>query len=476
MISDNEIIERAEYIVNIAKDNNKESIISIFENISLPFSGDNLKKDLFLKIFELANIDSEWHKDLGFIILSEKRTMKTVVSHMDLIPSFNKGFKNKKIYKIKDEKIIGALDNTFTNAILISSILNNRNEEITYLFTKDEETNQNAIKKYMKMYGKEQFIINMDVTNDGTDHNMSIEYDEPSWNICKQMNDNLENPFFTTEREGDDLDQVLNANGFGFSYCIPTKNTIHSYNNSTELSKIEPYMNGLEFLIHRLDTSIKAQDINYMTIDNSLRHKTFNKMKEKDVYNSVENKKIKSNSLIENNFIIGNNIAKDLLLNETSDKKEYKRFIKVLKKICTTKYPGYSENLEKFLDYTIGMADTFKVDELELFLPKDFYYEMLSMKLLRQSSFSYNEFELSLTKTSKFKILLVLLKYTNINSLNFYKELIEYNVDSFEYERLRLAENNKKAQNINEAITELLRKGLIKKEKNNSKFKILKGE
>jgi uncharacterized protein YcgL (UPF0745 family) len=212
------LTKRAESILTYSKDNDFISIISIFKNLCLPFTKENPKKQLFQKIFELSNIEYTWDNDIGFIIFSEKKTEKTIVSHMDLIKVFNSGFEKERTHEVKDNHIYGALDNTFTNAVLINSILNNRNKNTTYLFTLDEETTQHAIRDYMKKFGTEQFIINLDITSEGYKHNMSIEYDEPCYHICKQINDNMDSPFFTTERVGDDLDEVLKADGKGFSY------------------------------------------------------------------------------------------------------------------------------------------------------------------------------------------------------------------------------------------------------------------
>ena len=220
-LSEDELTQRAELVINEASNNNKDSVINIFEAISLPFSGENYKKQLFIKIFNMANIESVWDNDLGFIIHSENRTEKTVVSHMDLIPSFNKGFKNNKVYKIEDDKLVGALDNTFTNAVVINSILNKQNKETSYLFTLDEETSQHAIRDYMKRFGTEQFIINLDVTNEGMKHNVAIEYDEPCYHICKQIDNNMKKAFFTTDRVCDDLDEVIKADGIWILILYP---------------------------------------------------------------------------------------------------------------------------------------------------------------------------------------------------------------------------------------------------------------
>ena len=59
-ISEEELDQRAASIIELAKDNSVDSVIVIFELISLPFDGENYKRQLFHKIFELAKIESTW--------------------------------------------------------------------------------------------------------------------------------------------------------------------------------------------------------------------------------------------------------------------------------------------------------------------------------------------------------------------------------------------------------------------------------
>jgi len=282
-MTEKEIEDRALSVIESAKANSTDEVINIFEKISLPFNGANYKRQLFEKIFELAEVEGEWRDDIGYVIFSKKRTKRTVVSHIDLISPFNRGFAKGKVYTIEDGKLIGALDNTFTNAVVINSILNGQSDDTTYLFTLDEETTQYAIRDYMKLFGNEQFIINLDITNEGMKNNMAIEYDEPSWEICKQVSENMDSPFFTMDRECDDMDEVMKANGFGFSYCVPSGKGIHSYNNYTYIDKIKPYMDGLEFLIYNLDLSSYKQNIKHISIKKALKCKNLKKLAKKNV-------------------------------------------------------------------------------------------------------------------------------------------------------------------------------------------------
>jgi len=449
-ISKEELSIKAKLVLDLATSNCSKGVIGIFKEISLPFTGNNYKRLLFEKIFELANIEYEWSNNLGFIIFSENRTKKTVVSHMDLIPRFNKGFKENKVYEIKDDKLIGALDNTFTNAVVINQILNNQNEDTTYLFTLDEETSQHAIRDYMVQYGVEQFIINLDVTNDGWKKNMSIEYDEPNYHICKQIKENMDSPYFTTERVGDDLDEVLKAKGYGFSYCIPTNKTIHSYKNYTMLDKIEPYMDGLEFLIQELNINSIEQNISYLDIDSSLKFKTFTEMKEKDVF-----------------------ISEYVEKSNNDDYKSKDKFSNLIYDIALNIDPNCKENLTNLLDQSLFSYDFFTENEFVDFLSEDIFFEFLYSRIIINTHSDYYEFDSDLTETTKFKIYNILSKFKNINYLEFFRLISVDESESFSYEELLDLEKNKKVQNISEPISRLIKSGLIMKEKEGDRFHIL---
>jgi len=464
-LSDNDLNNRAELVLNEAVHNNNNSVINIFEAISLPFSGENYKKQLFIKIFNLVDINSEWDENLGFIIPSENRTLKTVVSHMDLISTFNKGFQKNNIYKIEDNKLIGALDNTFTNAVLINSILNKRDKNTTYLFTLDEETTQYAIRDYMKRFGTEQFIVNLDVTNDGFNKNSSIEYDEPNWKICKQLKKNLKAPFFTKDRECDDLDQVMKVDGYGFSYCLPTKKTIHSYKNYTNIDKIEPYMNGLEYIIHELKIDSIEYNIKYLSIDDSLSYSKFDKMKKNDIYIQPkydEKEFIHIKDSFENEVAIRD---KDLIA--------FSELVYEVAKDCKLNKKETYE-LELLISDTLFSFDIITFEEFTKYIPEDLFFELLSLKLLVKSHDSYYDFDINLINTSEFKIYSELSKYKNINALSLYKLISTYEINEFSYDELLSLEKDHRAQNLSAPINALLTKGLIIKEKNNDMFKIIK--
>lgn len=267
-----------------------EDIISLFGALCKPFDeGKGEKEEFFKKL--LKEFDGAYESEIGIVVPSiTEEPAKVMVSHMDLISTFNRGFKKDKKYKIwlneDNEKILmGALDNTFTNAVLIKSIFELREQglaqDVTFVFTEREEIDFGGMKAYLRKYGNNPLFINMDVTPDNRKFNCSIEYDEPNWDLCKQMQAaaNAEDSNFTfgftTDRVGDDLDAVLRANGKGFSYCIPTWRTIHSYNNYTLISNIRPYYEGLLFLIRDLDLSSGYEpDVEELSLSKALSFDT----------------------------------------------------------------------------------------------------------------------------------------------------------------------------------------------------------
>lgn len=490
-ISPEDITKRAEKVISSAKLNNKEGVINIFEMISLPFNGESYKRAVFEKIFELAGVKGEYIDDLGYIIFSKNRTKKTVVSHMDLIPLFNRDFKKGKVYEIKDNKLIGALDNTFTNAVVINSILNlkegNALDDTTFLFTKDEETNQYAMRNYMKMYGNEQFIINLDVTNEGMCSNMSIEYDEPSWHICKEIYKNLDNPYFTKDRECDDLDEVLEAKGYGLSYCIPSKKLIHSYNNYTHLDKIEPYMRGLDYLIEHLCTKDKQCNIKYLSIKKSMKYNSFEKMKEKDRFKTKKSGIWKGDrsSDIENPWDeVGYNEQwtgtddetgrqtyfdfGDGALHSETDPETCTRISTLIMDVQAIYKPENYYDFEEFIGEKLFSNESFSKGVFYLISCPDTFNVLRKINIILPYNDDEFYFNQEIINDSRFQIWEELAK-RSFDALAFYNVMLKD--DIFSYNDIKNVEPDLDAVKTAEAIKSLLTKGLIENKK--GKFRIL---
>lgn len=278
-----------------------QKIIDIFHDIAKPFEkGNGLKEEFILRL--LNEHDAKYIENIGIIVPSKKTKKITVTSHIDLIKKFNKSFRDSPSILIKDNILSGALDNTLTNAILILAIQELRSngfaEDVEFVFTEGEETGFLGMKEYISRYGKNTFFINLDVTNDNWECFGSIEYDHPNFHICKQIEKTFSKEIgFTTERVNDDLCAVISSGGRGFSYCIPSKNEIHSFNNYTLIDKIEKYYNGLLFLIKDMDFSSYEHNIKNIQIYKALRYesekqflKKMKKRKEK-ILDKIKNKK-----------------------------------------------------------------------------------------------------------------------------------------------------------------------------------------
>jgi len=238
--------------------------LEIFKEISLPFLQSKkdevpevcLKKEKIEEIlFELKL--NTYHDDKNYLMYTKGNLEEILnnkyyvfVAHIDLIKSFHKGFlKNRECYIEKDEeKIIGALDNTLPNAILIKAMLEvDYKDNVIFLFTYGEEKGMWGIDNFMKSI-KENVdngtFINLDVTNEGYDKSISIEYDEPNYSSMIKLIDNYNDKhsiYYTVDRMCDDCDVILSNGGNGLSVCLPTKGIIHSWENETTVSKILGY-------------------------------------------------------------------------------------------------------------------------------------------------------------------------------------------------------------------------------------------
>lgn len=230
-------------------------MIKTFELLAKPFKDGEggLKLNALQEIFP----EGIWEPGIGFIVNKQENPSKVVVSHIDLIKTFRKGFADNHVYAVTETEIIGALDNTITNAALVLAIKSLSDfKTIEYVFTEGEEVGFKGMKAYIKKYKRRvinSFFINLDVTNEGYGRNGSIEYDVCNFETLKSLQTlvNTKNLdwHFTHSRVGDDTDAIIDAGLHGFSYCLPTKGHIHSYENRALLSSLDSYLEGLICLI-----------------------------------------------------------------------------------------------------------------------------------------------------------------------------------------------------------------------------------
>lgn len=248
----------------------KNKIINIFKRICFPFieNTGGPKVKAILSEIETTPYTKEYIRGVGLIVNKQDFPRVIITSHMDLIPLFNKGFKECKTFFEENEILYGALDNTLTNAFLIQLIKETSYSDIEFVFSEGEETGMTGIRNYMLMFPEKKissFFINLDVTNDGSYSYCSVEYDRPDINGILDAAEALNNisdiiPHFQFYRFCDDMDAILSGGGHGFSYCIPTNNVIHSYKSNTDIKNIEPFYFGLKALSEKMDLSRIGQD------------------------------------------------------------------------------------------------------------------------------------------------------------------------------------------------------------------------
>jgi len=295
---------------NLDRYQNSQRILDIFSLISQS-SSEKSKSEKVKAIQEILKdnkIESYYLENAGLIVPARKRRNLVIMSHYDLIPSFEKKFrdKNNVVAKLTEKgNLKGALDNTITNAVIIDIIINNP-EILDYteiVFTEEEEVGCIGSKNYMKFmnqsyknFNENTFIINLDVTNEGyaEDKSISLEYDEPHWNICKRIDNIVKNQgHWTKDRVTDDLDSVLSNGGNGISICLPTKGIIHSFKNSTKIEFLENYRNLLKDIIVSFSSGEKIElkgAFEYLEIEEALKIKDEKELKEKESEEEEKNK------------------------------------------------------------------------------------------------------------------------------------------------------------------------------------------
>ena len=236
-------------------DNN---ILKIFQDIALPYVKDyfEAKAEKILEICKVVGRNCYIDENIGVIVKARRQHAVSIITHMDLIKPFYKGFWSNKTLLIdpKTNIVRGALDNTITNAVVIDLLLSGDiPDNVEIVFTNDEETGMNASSKYASKNKKVSYI-NLDVTNEFKNKSASIEYDCPNAKTLLELKTLFKNDSvgFTSYRVADDLDSIVEIGLRGLSFCLPTKKTIHSWENETTLSQINEYRDLLKKLLANL--------------------------------------------------------------------------------------------------------------------------------------------------------------------------------------------------------------------------------
>jgi len=260
----------------------KEAIIETFIDFCKVYEDKKggPKLDIMSQYLTELEVPFEWVSGIGIIVNKQENPKKVIISHMDLIKKFQKGFKDNVICNIKKETIIGALDNTITNSVLFLVIKQlkelNLLNDIEFLFSEGEEVGFHGVRNYFKTNKdrvKNAFFINLDVTNEGYKTSASIEYDACNFKLLKEIQ-KIEAEkdykfFYTSDRVCDDMDEVISQGSHGLSYCLPTKGLIHSYKNKARIESLEPYAEGLLTLI----TDISNEDC--VSLENDIKSYQF---------------------------------------------------------------------------------------------------------------------------------------------------------------------------------------------------------
>lgn len=275
----------------------REKILETFGLFCQPYKDEKGGPKLEAVSNFLENISKEWVPGIGLIVNKQENPKKVVVSHMDLIKTFRKGFAENKTFEIVDGEVVGALDNTITNAVLAEIIIELRDtdalQDIEFLFSEGEEVGMIGMKNYLKAHKQrveKAFFINLDVTNEGYDKHVSLEYDKPNFSVIKQFQRLIgEHSHFTGDRVCDDTDAIIRADCHGLSVCLPTSNTIHSYKNKCRIESLSIYKEALKILIldGEFDYNEIKSDIKANQVEISLEHDLKENLPVQKSYNSL---------------------------------------------------------------------------------------------------------------------------------------------------------------------------------------------
>lgn len=232
-----------------------ENILDYFKAIAKPFTNDvgGEKEEAIHAFFEEKGLSCEYIQGVGLIVNKQENPRVVLVSHMDLVPPFNRGFSEGRDFNIVNDMVVGALDNTLTNACamhVFSDLIKSGVNDVELFFSEWEEAGLRGMRAYLQMFNEKSentFFVNLDVTNDGWGKHMSIEFDRPNSIVLEQTKEALSHldPHIQFSRFTDDTSAIVGMGFAGYSFCIPTLNYCHSYDSSAKVESIEPYCDGL---------------------------------------------------------------------------------------------------------------------------------------------------------------------------------------------------------------------------------------
>jgi len=274
-----------------------ERIIEIFKIIAQPHDrryiqlGDSEKVQAitsFLSTLGMKHIVSERH---GILVGNPFRAETIIMSHMDTISKFNNIFRGEKKLKEKDYLVVGPLDNTITNAILLYLIEKDPGmfKNTMVVFTIGEEPSfecgfyeqcgaHNLFEDFKSHITHDTRVINLDVTANGyhgmydsshgsisvakefvaDDHTSFLEYMQISSKFMEATLRLAGRDVQLVHYDHGTCDDLMSVPDYfrdKFSFCLPIENcyhsVIHSPNTFTTKRKLSGYTNHLELLIRK---------------------------------------------------------------------------------------------------------------------------------------------------------------------------------------------------------------------------------
>jgi len=227
-----------------------------------------------------------------------KKISLLVISHIDNIKIFNTTEIQENLpkqllaiqgYEEYDEKITGALDNTMTNAILLSIMqmrkvnFSDECSEVMFFFSIGDDEDErgfdecSGVENFMKDFHKNLIenntkVLNLDITaqeyhnyKDDSEAALFIEYDKTlkeekvrvdekysslgSLTLFDDISSDIQFCDYGEEGTSDDLEDVTKYNIWGVTVALNTYGEIHSKKNYTYMKHIDKYFNFLHNLI-----------------------------------------------------------------------------------------------------------------------------------------------------------------------------------------------------------------------------------
>jgi hypothetical protein len=341
--------------------NNKYiEIISLFKSISKQ-KEDNMfsEKDLSISEFLMKNkIKFDYISDIGFIINPVDKPKNIFVSHIDLIPKFNKGFQLKNTFIESDNYIEGALDNTLTNAIVlvaIKDLIKKGFVDTEIILSENEETDSSGIENYLKKYSNkadQSIFINLDITNECFEKDASIEFDMPNFETVFLLNKILKNVNieFTSKRELDDTDKLLEYNKIAYTHGLPSIGNIHSYKNKVLKRSILPYFYSIIEIAINLSKPKKINSFNGFYLNKSLKYSSFKKFYKKEI-------------VFKDSNVDKNRVQNNFTMNSFSESTDY-FYSLMFSFFIDTLYVEDIKGVKKFLKEYISTGRVFNIKEL----------------------------------------------------------------------------------------------------------------